>query len=301
MSTETSQFEAVPAAVPTFRHVDDSLSATFSTSEEGWQGLVAEYYEIPHLPKSDVYCYIDLHIGHVHRGTMLKEIGSQKRCYVYHPGTIVIYPAGLPMTSTCQQVAATAVDLKPHLIAADDFGPAASAEIIPQIDIKDHQIERLMMCVYDELRSGFPAGRLFGDSLGAALTAHILSRYSVKSLRPRPARGGLAGWQVRRVIEMIDASLGDDISLVQLAHSIGLSPWYFSRAFKQSTGLSPHRWMRQHRATRAKELLQDRSRPLTDIALELGFSSSSHFCTDFKRSTRMTPSEYRRSLYQAYR
>lgn len=70
------------------------------------------------------------------------------------------------------------------------------------------------------------------------------------------------------------ASLNEDISLQRLATECGLSSGNFARAFRQSTGLSPHRWLMKCRAERAREPLAEHGLSLTEIALTSGVCGS---------------------------
>jgi AraC family transcriptional regulator len=82
----------------------------------------------------------------------------------------------------------------------------------------------------------------------------------------------------------------------ELAQLLRLHPTSFCRAFKQSVGVSPHRYLLAHRVNRAKEMMKDHKRSLTQIALDCGFSDSSRFSVVFRRITGVAPREYRRSL-----
>jgi AraC family transcriptional regulator len=109
-------------------------------------------------------------------------------------------------------------------------------------------------------------------------------------------RGGLTGWQANRVKQLIDEDLARPIALAQLAATARLSPYHFSRAFKQSFGMPPHRYHLSRRVERAKSLLAETSRSITEIALELGFCESSAFTATFRRLAGQTPTQYRRSF-----
>jgi AraC family transcriptional regulator len=85
-------------------------------------------------------------------------------------------------------------------------------------------------------------------------------------------------------------------SLAELASHVGLHPTSLCRAFKQSTGISPHRYLLERRVARAKEMMADQRLTLTQIALDCGFSTSSQFSVVFRRITGLAPSVYRRSL-----
>jgi transcriptional regulator GlxA family with amidase domain len=87
--------------------------------------------------------------------------------------------------------------------------------------------------------------------------------------------------QERRAKDLMVASLNEDISLLRLAAECGLSARHFARAFRQSTGLSPHRWLIQYRVERARELVADRRLSLIEIALICGFADQSHFTRAF--------------------
>jgi len=69
----------------------------------------------------------------------------------------------------------------------------------------------------------------------------------------------------------------------------------FVRAFREATGLPPHRWLRAFRVERAKELMLSGSLSLAQIAYECGFSDQSHFTRVFSQSVRMTPAAWRRA------
>jgi AraC family transcriptional regulator len=113
---------------------------------------------------------------------------------------------------------------------------------------------------------------------------------------PGLARGGLAGRQLRRVAEFIDAHLEQDLMLDDLAALVDLSPKHFARAFRQSTGAPPHRWLIERRIERAKALLSLGDDSLAHIALACGFADQSHFTAAFRKCVGVTPGCFRREL-----
>ncbi len=108
-------------------------------------------------------------------------------------------------------------------------------------------------------------------------------------------RGGLAQWQERRAKEMLQASVGSGLSLAHLAASCALSVRHFTRAFRNTTGTTPHRWLLLQRIERAKLLLAHSSKRLAEIALECGFSDPSHFSRSFLREVGSAPGMWRRA------
>ena len=137
--------------------------------------------------------------------------------------------------------------------------------------------------------------RLYGDTLAVLLLVELLRLDDGNAGKRMSARGGLAPWQLRRALEFIEERLTQDIALSELASLTRLSPTYFCRAFKRSVGLAPHQYQLSRRIERAKELLADRERSVTDVALDCGYSSPSSFSTAFRRTAGKTPSAYRRA------
>jgi AraC family transcriptional regulator len=134
------------------------------------------------------------------------------------------------------------------------------------------------------------------EALGVIL-AHELVRPEAGPRRAEPrARGGLAGWQQRTVIEFIEDNLAENISLAKLAQLIQLSPYHFCRAFKQSFGVPPHRYHTRRRIERAKALLANPHASVTNIGMAIGFSETSSFTAAFRKASGMTPTDYRRGL-----
>jgi AraC family transcriptional regulator len=132
------------------------------------------------------------------------------------------------------------------------------------------------------------------EALGV-IAAHELLR--IQALRREPlARGGLAAWQQRIVAGYMEEHLAESISLAELARLVGLSSYYFCRAFKRSFGIPPHRYHITRRIERAKALLANPARSVTETGLVLGFSETSSFSVAFRRTTGITPTEYRRTL-----
>jgi AraC-like DNA-binding protein len=109
------------------------------------------------------------------------------------------------------------------------------------------------------------------------------------------ARGGLAPWQARRAKELMNANLNGKLPLSQLAEQCGLSIRHFARAFRQSTGVPPHRWLLGRRIERAKQLLHDPALALAEVALACGFADQSHFTRMFTTVVGLSPGLWRRA------
>ena len=96
--------------------------------------------------------------------------------------------------------------------------------------------------------------------------------------------------------DMIARRFKDNLSLSEIAREVGSSVFHLARIFKTRTGFSLHAYRNQLRLRSALERLRDPGIDLTGIALDLGFSSHSHFTETFRRAFGKTPSAVRDSL-----
>lgn len=113
----------------------------------------------------------------------------------------------------------------------------------------------------------------------------------------RTSRGGLSAGTLRRISDYIDEQLSDPISLHDLASRARLSDCHFAKAFKQSIGMPPHRYIIKRRIEKAILLIQATNRPLSQIALDVGFCDQSHFSRLVARATGKTPRRLRQESF----
>jgi AraC-like DNA-binding protein len=169
-----------------------------------------------------------------------------------------------------------------------------SLRCLPKNGLNDPVVHHLTSALLPAFDKPEQASTLFVDYLTLALAAHVAHVYG--DMRPaKQARGGLAPWQERRVKELMVANLEGVISLSQLANECGLSLSYFTRAFRTSTGVPPHRWLMQRRIDKAKDLLRSSDLSLNEIALACGFADQSHFTAVFTRMVGVSPGFWRRA------
>ena len=145
------------------------------------------------------------------------------------------------------------------------------------------------------------AARTIGDSLERYLGGSA----SGSDFSPRPAnlpspapdigRGGLPGWRLRRVIDFMTENLGRDIDVDELVSRCGLSRAQFFRAFRQSTGQTPHRYLVGLRLDQARDLLESSNMPVADVARAVGMGSNAGFARLFRQRFGDQPSRYRRA------
>jgi AraC-like DNA-binding protein len=165
----------------------------------------------------------------------------------------------------------------------------------PGVSIDDPIVHNLLSSLRPAIAKQEEAHPLFLDRVGLALTAHMAHTYGGVNSNAGIPRGGLAPWQERRVKELMSACLNEEVPLSRLASECGLSVRHFARAFRQSTGISPHRWLLKHRVDCARRLLSNRALSLSDVALSCGFADQSHFTRVFRAMVGVSPGAWRRA------
>jgi AraC family transcriptional regulator len=185
------------------------------------------------------------------------------------------------------------VELVPEFVAAV-LGAGSTAGALPMVlGARDDFAEHVLLALAEQGRRGARSAAL-AESLGTALVTHLADRRA--AAEAAPATLSLPSPTLGRVLEYVGRHLDMPLALKQLASVAGMDLFRFARAFKGSTGSSPHRYVLEARISRAKELLRDRSLPITEIALRTGFATPSHFSVTFRRITNLTPRAYRDGL-----
>jgi AraC family transcriptional regulator len=165
----------------------------------------------------------------------------------------------------------------------------------PGAGVNDVTISSLGSLLLPALSDPDQANRMFVHHVLWAVGVHVAQTY--EGMRPvsRSVRGGLAPWQERRAKELIASKLGG-VPINEVARECRLSRAHFSRAFRRSVGVAPHRWLMKRRIEVAKEQLRDERWSLAHVATECGFSDQSHLARVFKQAIGMSPGAWRRAL-----
>lgn len=144
-----------------------------------------------------------------------------------------------------------------------------------------------------------PLEPLWADVTALQLIADVLeAAFARRGLLPKPRRNGTDADHRDRAEAAktyLASRLCERITLDDVARAVGASPFHLARIFQQRTGVPVHRYLTQLRLRAAIELLADDVNDLTALALELGFSSHSHFTDAFRREFGCTPSDVRRN------
>lgn len=225
-------------------------------------------------------------------GTTSRPSGRQRPA-----GHISLIPAGVPVWGYSEGIdevdeVRLVLDLdRLKAIMGEEFTSAPLQE--PRLVFNDESLQALArLIVTDEDTAEWSP--LFGDSLVAAMVARL---FHLDGLSPRHHRRlGLSNRQLAAVMDFVRDNLPRPIRLSELASLVDLSPSQFGRAFKTSTGTTPHLWHLDARIESAKRLLADHSISLAEIALDTGFSEQSHFTRAFRAATGISPGAWRRAM-----
>jgi AraC family transcriptional regulator len=166
------------------------------------------------------------------------------------------------------------------------------------VSFDDATVGNLGRAVLPALSHPDQANHLFVEHVLLGVGAHVAQTYCGMRPRSRLVRGGLAPWQVRRTEEILCANLDGRVSVREVARECGLSVSHFSRAFRHTTGVAPHKWLMERRVEVAKEKLRDGRFSLSDVALACGFADQSHLTRVFTQLAGISPGAWRRSLDQ---
>jgi len=96
--------------------------------------------------------------------------------------------------------------------------------------------------------------------------------------------------------EFMHSNIDRPISLSQIARNASLSTYHFLRLFKEVFGETPRQYLIRNRLEKARKLLVNTELSVTDISLEIGFESISHFTRLFNRRFGSSPGKFRQSL-----
>ncbi|MBB4008650.1 AraC family transcriptional regulator [Allorhizobium taibaishanense] len=175
---------------------------------------------------------------------------------------------------------------------AEDVGRTPIGTLKCPEDHPDPVLLSLAQALIPSLEDPTNANPLFVEQIGLAALAHLAQTYGGLYL-PVDKKGTLAPWQERRLTEFLETHYSEAFSIADLASLCDLSRSYFIKAFKESFGRAPHKWLTEYRVERVKDLLMQ-DQPIADIALLCGFSDQSHMTRIFTGLTGHSPGRFRR-------
>jgi AraC family transcriptional regulator len=267
---------------------------THSSRELGWSGLLVQ--KTKSVPQGVSQCSFNhLMVASTASGQFKVGIPGSERLLCGPSDVLIVTPQVAHQGEVVSPMTCSLVFLDESILSEiPQFrGFSQCKELPPALATKDATIRHFISMLADQVVNEGSYGKLYSESLGAALAAYIVHNY----LTPSPQSGrkqGLIRRQLDEIDEYISSHIAANVQLQDLANVCGMSRYHFLRLFKESTGVPPHRYLLHWRIAQAKEMLSDPSRAIAEIALSVGFSSQSHFTQTFRKVAGMSPLKYRR-------
>jgi AraC family transcriptional regulator len=276
--------------LPTLQH-----AKIFATSKTyGWDGIYAEVGEnqgwhVEGMVPVGHYIAISRDTEDFHFKT--RNASGDWQHVVMPPGTLWIQPADQPFSFKVDTISRwCGVIAQPAKLKAL-IGTDSAVE--PVIGLQDEILGPVMQSICAEVLQGGNSGARFADAMMMLMATQLLRLFGAANLAPK---GGISGRQLRIVMDHVDRHLEHEIAVADLSQIAGLSEAHFSRAFKQTAGVSPHKFITERRLERAKRLLADTPDSLIQIALACGFADQAHFSSSFQQAFGVSPSALRKTL-----
>jgi AraC family transcriptional regulator len=253
-----------------------------------------------HEPLHDVVEPMSHHVIMAYNGSMQRmerRSGRSVATGTFRPGVVIIIPEGSSSRWDIPKPVDVVQLYLPHATlkrVADEAETATPTDLLERTAHPDPITSRLLLSAAGVVENNGALDTLFRHQLVDLLATRLLAAHTSSPTTFQPAMGGLSPKVLLRAIERLRSDSDADVSLDALASDAGLSRFYFCRAFHESTGLSPHAWLRQHRLKQAMNILRDTDASIALVAAELGYASQTAFAAAFRRLTGETPSDWRR-------
>jgi AraC family transcriptional regulator len=263
-----------------------------------WNDVVVEQHHVPSSELADVTYkrhVVVINIGHSTTWEFKKE--GRFRRFFKARGAISFFPSHQPFSGRLK--VARGVFTNVLFLALDPVFVRRVAEgleldsdrieLVEQRRSTDPALRHIALALRAGVQSGDALDRMYGEALSTALGVHLLREYGAAVLGPKRQYGGLPREKLVRAVEYIQDQLDTDLTVSGIAQAVGLSPYHFTRLFKESTGQSPYRYVVEARVRKAKELLTTGKFTISEAAYRVGFVDQSHLTRHFKRIFGLPP------------
>ena len=255
-----------------------------------------------HEPLHDVVEPMSHHVIMAYNGSMQRmerRSGRSVATGTFRPGVLIIIPEGSSSRWDIPKPVDVVQLYLPHTTlkrVADEAETATPTDLLERTAHPDPITSRLLLSAAGVVENNGALDTLFRHQLVDLLATRLLAAHTSSPTTFQPAMGGLSPKVLLRAIERLRSNSDADVSLDALASDAGLSRFHFCRAFKESTGLSPHAWLRQYRLEQAMNMLRNTDASIVSVAVEFGYASQTAFTAAFRRLTGEAPSDWRRRV-----
>ena len=293
-----------PHSVPLWRTNEELLPGdipsrvVLSSVSTRWNDVLLEQHRLPSSELADVTYkqhVIAINIGHSTTWEFKKD--GRFRRFFKPRGAISFYPSHQPFSGRLKVTKGVFANVL--FLALDPVFVSRVAErleldsdgieLVEQRRSTDPTLHHIALALRAGIQSGVALDRMYGETLSTALAVHLLREYGAAVLGPKKQYGGLPREKLMRAVEYVQDQLETDLTVSRIAQAVCLSPYHFTRLFKESTGQSPHQYVVETRVRKAKELLTTGKFTISEVAHYVGFADQSHLTRHFKRLFGLPP------------
>ncbi len=265
-----------------------------------WNDVLLEQHRLPSSELADLSYkrhVVVINLGHSSTWEFKKE--GRFRRFFKARGAISFFPSHQPFSGRLKverdalaNVLFLALDpVFVRRVAEGLEFDADRIELIEQRRSTDPTVHHIAMALRAGVQTGAAFDRIYGEALSTALAVHLLREYGAAVPGPKKQYGGLPREKLVRAVEYIQDQLDTDLTVSGIAQAVYMSPYHFTRLFKESTGQTPHQYVVDARVKKAKELLITGKFTISEVAYHVGFVDQSHLTRHFKRVFGLPPKE----------
>ncbi|SDM62313.1 AraC-type DNA-binding protein [Catalinimonas alkaloidigena] len=229
--------------------------------------------------------------------------------FEFFPGQSLVMPAGGPMyidfpeataenPTRCLALALSGDLIRETLVLLNEFYPRAETGETWEMDhpnfhfSNDEGLYQTLLRLVSLFREEHPARELFTRQMLRELIVRLLQTQAREMLVERAAQKATSH-RLAWAVEYVRSHLHETLSVEQISEQACMSAPHFYRSFKNELGLTPMEFVTQERLRKAKQLLCDPDRSVSEIGMEVGYSNVSYFSRVFKQQEGVSPTEFR--------
>jgi AraC family transcriptional regulator len=269
-----------------------------SSVDTKWNDIVLEQRHVPSSERADVMYkrhVIAINMGHSFTWEFEKD-GRVHRVQRAR-GTISFFPSHQPFSGRLKAAGGAFANflllaLNPVFVSRVAEGlefDADRIELTERRGITDPTFRHIALALRAGIQTGDALDRMYGEALSTALAVHLLRQYGAAVPQQEKRYPRLPREKLVRAVEYIQDQLGTDLTVSGIAQAVYLSPYHFTKLFKESTGQSPYQYVVKARVKKAKELLTTGKFTISEVAQHVGFADQSHLTRHFKRVFGLPP------------
>ena len=280
------------------------LRGKLIAASNGWKNLLVRVYSEPRVEESVLYSAVaEPRIVRILSGAAVveeRELGGPWLKARVEAGNFFLTASQSPSEVRWRAIGREPLETMHVYLGLQVFNRAieevrqkdrAATHLRDVSGFKDNFLSALLDGLHKEVLSPYRGSPLFVEGIAQSLAVHLVRTYAEETIQEY--KGGLPGFRLRKITDLMVTHLEDEFSLIRLAREVEMSEFHFSRAFKRTTGLTPSQYFIHLRLEKARRLLRETNRSVIEIGLDVGYTSASHFAQIFRREVGISPSEYR--------